>query len=110
MAKTKIKKSLRSGPDKNGYYGEFGGMYVGETLIPPLKELEKAFKDAIKDKKFINEFNYHLKHFVGSPSPLYYAENLTKKLGGAKILFKQEHLNHTGKHIVTGKQIGRAHV
>ena len=100
MAKTKIKKSLRSGPDKSGYYGEFGGMYVGETLIPPLKQLEKAFKDAIKDKKFINEFNYHLKHFVGSPSPLYYAERLSKKLGGAKILFKQEHLNHTGSHKV----------
>ena len=100
MSKTKLTKSLRSGPDQNGYYGNFGGMYVGETLIRPLMELDDAFKSAIKDKKFIDEFHYHLKNFVGSPSPLYYAENLTKKIGGAKILFKQEHLNHTGSHKV----------
>lgn len=98
MAKTKVKKSLRSGPDKNGYYGPFGSIFVGETLIAPLKQLHVAFEDAIRDKKFMAEYHYHLKHFIGRPSPLYYAENLTKKLGGAKILFKQEHLNHTGSH------------
>jgi len=91
-------KSLKNGPDSQGYYGDFGGMYSGITLIPPLLELEKAFNEAIKDQDFLDEFDYHLKHFVGRPSPLYYAEGLTKKVGGAKILFKQEHLNHTGSH------------
>lgn len=94
-------KSLRNGPDSKGYYGEFGGMYSGITLIPPLVELEKAFNEAIKDQSFLDEFDYYLKHFVGRPSPLYFAEGLTKKMGGAKILFKQEHLNHTGSHKIT---------
>ncbi len=93
-------KSLRSGPDSRGYYGEFGGIYSGITLVPNLLELDKAFNEAIRDQKFLDEFNYHLKHFVGRPSPLYNAQGLTKKIGGAKILFKQEHLNHTGSHKV----------
>ena len=97
-----IKNSLKNGPDELGYYGEgesaMGGMAVGETLMPALHELNLAFEDAIKDKAFLDEFAYYCKHYIGRPSPLYYAENLTKKLGGAKILFKQEHLNHTGSH------------
>ena len=96
------KNSLKNGPDELGYYGEgesaMGGMAVGETLMPALHELNLAFEDAIKDKSFLDEFAYYCKHYIGRPSPLYYAENLTKKLGGAKILFKQEHLNHTGSH------------
>ncbi|MDA9222821.1 tryptophan synthase subunit beta [Candidatus Pelagibacter sp.] len=96
------KNSLKNGPDELGYYGEgesaMGGMAVGETLMPALHELNLAFEDAIKDKAFLDEFAYYCKHYIGRPSPLYYAENLTKKLGGAKILFKQEHLNHTGSH------------
>jgi tryptophan synthase beta chain len=72
-------KSLRKGPDSQGYYGDFGGMYSGITLLPSLLELEKAFNEAIKDQDFLDEFDYHLKHFVGRPSPLYYAEGLTKK-------------------------------
>ena len=99
------KNSLKNGPDELGYYGEgesaMGGMAVGETLMPALHELNLAFEDAIKDKAFLDEFAYYCKHYIGRPSPLYYAENLTKKLGGAKILFKQEHLNHTGSHKIT---------
>ena len=96
------KNSLKNGPDELGYYGEgesaMGGMAVGETLMPALHELNLAFEDATKDKAFLDEYAYYCKHYIGRPSPLYYAENLTKKLGGAKILFKQEHLNHTGSH------------
>ena len=71
---------------------------VGETLMPALHELNKGFEEAIKDQDFLDEYAYYCKHYIGRPSPLYYAENLTKNLGGAKILFKQEHLNHTGSH------------
>ena len=78
-----------------------GGMAVGETLMPALHELNLAFEDAIKDKAFLDEFAYYCKHYIGRPSPLYHAENLSNKLGGAKILFKQEHLNHTGSHKIT---------
>ena len=98
MVKQSQKNSLRNGPDHLGYYGEMGGMAVGETLMPALHELNKAFEDAIQDKKFLDEYEYYLKHYVGRPSPLYFAENLTNYLGGAKIYFKQEHLNHTGSH------------
>ena len=99
------KNSLKNGPDELGYYGEgesaMGGMAVGETLMPALHELNLAFEDAIKDKAFLDEFAYFCKHYIGRPSPLYHAENLSNKLGGAKILFKQEHLNHTGSHKIT---------
>ena len=99
------KNSLKNGPDELGYYGEgesaMGGMAVGETLMPALHELNLAFEDAIKDKAFLDEFAYYCKHYIGRPSPLYYAKNLSNKLGGAKILFKQEHLNHTGSHKIT---------
>jgi len=99
------KNSLKNGPDELGYYGEdesaMGGMAVGETLMPALHELNLAFEGAIKDKAFLEEFAYYCKHYIGRPSPLYHAENLSNKLGGAKILFKQEHLNHTGSHKIT---------
>ena len=99
------KNSFKNGPDDLGYYGEgesaMGGMAVGETLMPALHELNIAFEDAIKDQAFLDEFAYYCKHYIGRPSPLYFAENLSKKLGGAKILFKQEHLNHTGSHKIT---------
>ena len=116
------KNSLKTGPDELGYYGEgdaaMGGMAVGETLMPALHELSKGFEDAIKDKKFLDEYAYYCKHYIGRPSPLYYAENLTKKLGGAKILFKQEHLNHTGSHkinnslfqVLLAKRMGKTHL
>ena len=83
------KNSLKNGPDELGYYGEgenaMGGMAVGETLMPALHELNLAFEDAIKDKAFLDEFAYYCKHYIGRPSPLYHAENLSNKLGGAKI-------------------------
>ena len=99
---SETKNSLKNGPDELGYYGEgknaMGGMASGEILMPVLHELNEGFKEAIKDKSFLDEYAYYCKHYIGRPSPLYYAEALTKKLGGAKILFKQEHLNHTGSH------------
>lgn len=79
-------------------YGEFGGSYVPELLQPALDELEKAFLDAMNDKSFLEELTYLQKTFIGRPTPLYYAENLTKELGGAKIYFKCEGLAHTGAH------------
>ena len=92
------KNSLRNGPGTGGYYGEFGSRYAPEILMPNLIELEKAFNDAINDKKFIDEFEYYLKEWVGRPNPLYFAEQLTKQIGGAKIYFKSDHLNHLGAH------------
>ncbi|MBD1149351.1 pyridoxal-phosphate dependent enzyme [Pelagibacterales bacterium SAG-MED27] len=116
------KNSLKTDPDELGYYGEgdaaMGGMAVGETLMPALHELSIGFEEAIKDKEFLDEYAYYCKHYIGRPSPLYYAENLTKKLGGAKILFKQEHLNHTGSHkinnslfqVLLAKRMGKTHL
>ena len=98
MSKEKIKNSLKVGSDKDGYFGEYGGIAAGENLMKNLEELKMAFEEAIKDKKFLDEFAYYCKHWIGRPSPIYFAENLTKKIGGAKIYFKQEHLNHTGSH------------
>jgi tryptophan synthase beta chain len=85
-------------PDKNGHFGKFGGRYVPETLMPVLLELEQAYRKYRKDPEFKAEFDYYLKQYVGRPSPLYFAENLTRKLGGAKIYLKREDLNHTGAH------------
>ena len=87
-------------PDERGHFGEYGGRYVAETLMPALLELEKAYTEASQDPEFQREFNYYLKHYVGRPSPLYFAERLTKELGGAKIYLKREDLNHTGAHKV----------
>lgn len=82
----------------NGRFGKFGGQYVPETIMNPIIELEREYDKAIKDEAFINEYKYYLKDYVGRESPLYFAENLTKKLGGAKIYLKREDLNHTGAH------------
>lgn len=79
-------------------FGRFGGQFVPPQVVSALNELEVAFNEAIKDESFIRDLQYYLKNFVGRPSPLYYAENLTKKLGGAKIYLKREDLNHTGAH------------
>ena len=92
--------SLRTGPDENGHFGIFGGRFVAETLMPLVLDLEKAYEDAKKDPAFKKEMDYHLKHFVGRPSPLYFADRLTQHFGGAKIYFKREDLNHTGAHKV----------
>ncbi len=86
-------------PDTNGHFGIFGGRYVPETLMPALLDLEKAYEQYRFDETFWKEVDYYLKDYVGRPSPLYYAENLSKELG-AKIYLKREDLNHTGAHKV----------
>ncbi|MGC2778232.1 MAG: pyridoxal-phosphate dependent enzyme, partial [Bradyrhizobium sp.] len=92
--------SFRSGPDDRGHFGIFGGRFVAETLMPLILDLEKAYAEAKADPAFHAEMTGYLKHYVGRPSPLYYAERLTEHLGGAKIYFKREELNHTGSHKV----------
>src|SRR5689334_50220 len=90
--------SFRTGPDENGLFGIYGGRFVAETLMPLILELEQAYKDAKADPAFQAELNSFLEHYVGRPSPLYFAERLTEHLGGAKIYFKRDELNHTGAH------------
>ncbi len=85
-------------PDKRGYYGDFGGKYVPETLMNALAELEKVYQQAVKDPKFKKELNYYLRDYVGRPTALYYARRLTEHLGGARIYLKREDLCHTGAH------------
>jgi tryptophan synthase beta chain len=92
--------SFRTGPDERGHFGIYGGRFVAETLMPNILELEAAYTAAKADPAYQKEMDYHLKHFVGRPSPLYFAERLTERLGGAKIYFKREDLNHTGAHKV----------
>jgi tryptophan synthase beta chain len=85
------------GADRHGYFGQFGGAYVPETLMPALYELKKGFFNCIKDRKFNKEFASHLKEYVGRPTPLFYAENVSKKLG-IRLYLKREDLCHTGAH------------
>ena len=92
--------TYRGGPDPTGHFGIFGGRYVAETLMPLILEVEKAYDAAREDADFHGELAGYLKNYVGRPTPLYYAERLTKHLGGAKIYFKREDLNHTGAHKV----------
>lgn len=85
-------------PDEKGRYGDFGGRFVPETLVPALNELEKAYEDLKTDKAFWEEFDYLCKYYVGRPTPLYFASKLTEHCGGAKIYLKREDLAHTGAH------------
>ncbi len=85
-------------PDKRGYFGIFGGKYVPETLMAALNELEIEYYKSSKDKSFKDELDYYLKQYAGRPTPLYFAKNLTKSLGGARIYLKREDLCHTGAH------------
>ena len=95
---TDLPNSLRTGPDARGHFGQFGGRYVAETLMPLILDLERHYRAAQADPAFKAEFDYLLKHYVGRPSPLWFAERLTEHLGGAKIYLKREDLNHTGAH------------
>ena len=90
--------SYRTGPDETGLFGIYGGRFVAETLMPNILELEAAYAAARKDPAYEAELNDFLEHYVGRPSPLYFAERLTGHLGGAKIYFKRDELNHTGAH------------
>ncbi|PPR33712.1 MAG: Tryptophan synthase beta chain [Alphaproteobacteria bacterium MarineAlpha6_Bin4] len=92
------RNTYKSLPDNSGHFGKYGGRFVAETLVPLILEVEKAYKSFKKNKNFNKEFHNYLKNYVGRPSPLYLAENLTKKLNGPKIYFKRDELNHTGAH------------
>lgn len=99
-------------------FGRFGGQFVPEPVVHALNELEIEFQKALKDEQFVRELKYYLKNFVGRPTPLYFAENLTKKLGGAKIYLKREDLNHMGAHkinntvgqILLAKRMGKKRI
>jgi tryptophan synthase beta chain len=110
--------SFRTGPDENGFFGIFGGRYVAETLMPLILELEQAYNDAKADPAFKAELETLNTHYTGRPSPLYFAERLTAHLGGAKIYFKRDELNHTGSHkinnclgqILLAKRMGKTRI
>ena len=110
--------SFRNGPDEAGHFGIFGGRYVAETLMPLILELEQAYKAAKEDPDFAAELADLNKHYTGRPSPLYFAERLTAHLGGAKIYFKRDELNHTGSHkinnclgqILLAKRMGKTRI
>lgn len=107
-----------SQPDNKGHFGEFGGRYVAETLIPLIKQVEAAYLEAKQDKNYLEELDYYLTNYVGRPSPLYFAENLTKEVGAKKIYLKRDELNHTGAHkinhcvgqILLAKRMGKKRI
>jgi len=110
--------SYKKGPDKEGFFNIFGGRFVAETLMPLILDLEKEYNIAKKDKDFIKELKYWNKHYIGRPSPLYYASRITKELGGAKVYFKRDELNHTGAHkinncigqVLLAKRMGKSRI
>ena len=110
--------SFKTGPDENGRFGTFGGRFVSETLMPLILDLEAEFEKAKTDKTFWDEMNHLWTHYVGRPSPLYFAERLTERLGGAKIYMKRDELNHTGAHkinnvlgqIILARRMGKTRI
>ena len=110
--------SLKTYPDFNGRFGEFGGRFVAETLMPLILKVEEYYEKAVEDKKFLNELDNLQKDYIGRPSPLYFAKRLTKHFDGAKIYFKRDELNHTGAHkinnvigqILLAKQMGKKNI
>jgi tryptophan synthase beta chain len=113
-----ISNSLRTQPDDQGHFGQFGGRYVAETLMPLILDLEREYRRAKADPAFEDEFQYLLRQYVGRPNPLYFAQRLTEDLGGAKIYLKREELNHTGAHkinncigqILLAKRMGKTRI
>ncbi len=111
-------ESFRSAPDERGYFGIFGGRFAAETLMPLVLDVEKAYNKYKTDAGFMQEFDYYAKDYIGRPSPLYFAESLTRELGGAKIYFKRDELNHTGAHkinntlgqILLAKRMGKRRI
>ncbi len=118
MSENQSPESFRSGPDEQGHFGIYGGRYVAETLMPLILEVEKAWHTYRDDPEFVAELQYYLRDYVGRPSPLYYAQRLTEELGGAKIYFKRDELNHTGAHkinntlgqILLAKRMGKKRI
>ena len=110
--------SMRTGPDEQGRFGVFGGRFVAETLMPLILDLEAAYRTARADPAYLAELDYLGKHYTGRPSPLYFAERITEHLGGAKVYFKREELNHTGSHklnncvgqILLARRMGKARI
>ncbi|MGH8531449.1 MAG: tryptophan synthase subunit beta, partial [Gammaproteobacteria bacterium] len=94
-------------PDRRGHFGVYGGRFVAETLMKPLQELEDAYRRFRRDPEFVAELDADLAHYVGRPSPLYFAERWTQRLGGARIFLKREDLNHTGAHKINNT-VGQA--
>ncbi len=85
-------------PDQRGHFGPYGGTFIAETLMEPVRELQRTYLRYAQDQDFVKEFDWELKHYVGRPSPMYHAERWSKQLGGAQIFLKREDLNHTGAH------------
>ena len=112
------KNSYTQWPNEKGYFGDFGGRYVSETLMPLIEEVEQEYNIVRNDIKFQKEFDYYLKNYVGRPSPLFFAKRITEDLGGAKIYFKRDELNHTGAHkinncmgqILLAKRMGKKRI
>ena len=110
--------SYKNGPDEEGFFDIYGGKFVAETLMPLILELETEYKKAKKDKNFSEEIKYWNKHYIGRPSPLYFASRITNKLGGAKVYFKRDELNHTGAHkinncigqVLLAKRMGKSRI
>ena len=110
--------SYRTGPDEKGFFGIFGGRFVAETLMPLILELEEAYNAAKADPEFAKALDFLNTHYSGRPSPLYFAERVTKELGGAKVYFKRDELNHTGSHkinnclgqILLAKRMGKTRI
>ena len=107
MSVTSPQNTLREGPNENGHFGIFGGRYVAETLMPLILEVETAYRETQADPSFASELAYFHKHYIGRPSPLYFAERLTEAYGGAKLYLKRDELNHTGAHKINNV-IGQA--
>ncbi|HYC01970.1 MAG TPA: tryptophan synthase subunit beta [Azospirillaceae bacterium] len=115
---TQSLNTYRAGPDEHGRFGLYGGRFVAETLMPLILELEQAYNAAKADPEFKRELAHYLAHYVGRPSPLYFAERLTAELGGAKVYFKRDELNHTGAHkinncmgqILLAKRMGKKRI
>ena len=111
-------ESYRSGPDDRGHFGMFGGRFVAETLMPLILDLEAAYAEARVSPEFQSDFDYYATHYTGRPSPLYFARSLTETLGGAKVYFKRDELNHTGSHkinntlgqILLAKRMGKSRI
>ena len=112
------KNSFSNWPNEKGYFGDYGGRYVSETLMPLILDVEKKYNELKNDKSFKSEFQYYLEKYIGRPSPLFYAERITKDIGGPKIYFKRDELNHTGAHkinnclgqILLAKKMGKKRI